>query len=227
MKIDYLVMLLSTDWFIQFSSGLGFRFSEASQREIQAGCRDIVRELMGGAGDYYQIDLSDERQQETHRLLAGLIGAHASGKDDLNIVEEWINGPSDDFRSSVMLRMLTNDLLLGASEESIPEPDFGVRLVVKEEADVERVTMEQFWDASIVSQSTWDRYIRGLFSETPSALSDIASFAVQEHRLKQLWKRICERLTEHQVDSLINWCRAMAVSRGIPIDPIPNYLTFG
>jgi len=227
MKTDYLALLLSTDWFIEFWPEFGFRFTDESRRNIQAGCREIVRKFMAGAGDYYQIDLSDERHRETYLMLVGLIEAHASGRDNRKVVDEWINGPGDDLRSAITLRMLTNDLLLEAFEESMPGPDYEARRVVKEEAKIGSVSADRIQNTSILLQSAWDLHVQELFGETPSALFDIASFAVQERRLKDLWKAICKRLTERQVDSLIAWCRSTATLREIPIDPIPNYLTCG
>jgi hypothetical protein len=224
MKTDYLILLLSTDWFFPFWSEIGMVLNDATKRSIQAGCRAIVQKLMANAKEYYQIDFSEKRHHETYSMLVELIEGYAGQSDSLIAANVWLTGPEDDLKSSIMLRMLTHDLLLGDSEAASPASDPSARMAVMVATKTYDADPDQFWIISTQSQSAWDHYIQDLLAETPSALSDIASFTVQERRLKELWNRICQSLTQSQVEDLISWYRAMAKRRGIPIDPVPRYM---
>src|ERR1035438_5718691 len=67
-------MLLSTDWFLPFWSEIGICVDDAKKADIHEGCRAIVRRFMGDRGNYFQIDFTDKRRQETESLLIDLLG---------------------------------------------------------------------------------------------------------------------------------------------------------
>ena len=218
-------MLLSTDWFLPFWSEIGICVDDAKKADIHEGCRAIVRRFMGDRGNYFQIDFTDKRRQETESLLIDLLGRLGAGYVRFVLEKEGSGSNKDEMSTGIMSSILAHDLLLRDEGTAGPVLDDAIRTGVIEAIVAYDVDPNQFSRISVESDSTWDVYVSGLLAETPGTLSNIAFFAAQEIRLKALWRRICERLSEKQRVDLICWYRIMAASRGIPINPVPSFIS--
>lgn len=222
MRVDYLIMLLSTDWFIPHWSEIGLELDEKEKRAIQSECREIVKEFMGDAQSYYLIDFSANRTQKTFSALAELLERFGVKAE---VIDEWWSSESQaGLSSSRMLRMLTKDLFSTNTTDDHPAPDFSIRAEILEASAEYDLSLGELAQIETASQSTWDLHLQGLFDGLTTVLSDCVRVAVTERRLRALWSRISERLSEEQLQQLISWYRADAKYRGVPGDPLPYYI---
>jgi hypothetical protein len=221
---DSLIMLLSSDWFLPFWEEIGIESGDASKNAIQEGCRAIVRSFMEDSGSYFHIDFREERWRETNFAFIDLLEKFGAGAAKPVAALNWRGSPPDDLSTGIMLWALTDDSLLSGRKGSTPALNDSIRFQIADLSLSSVVDPDEFDDISRQSNSSWDRYLEGLFEETPDALATKACFAVKQRRLRLLWSRICRRLSEQQKGDLLSWYRAMAKARDIPVDVVPSYI---
>ena len=71
--IDYLIMLCSADWFPVSESPVRINIEAAMTERFKAKCRDLVSKIIGDDENYYLIDFSPARIQETVNLWRALL----------------------------------------------------------------------------------------------------------------------------------------------------------
>ena len=218
-------MLLSTDWFLPFWSEIGIGVHDRTKTDIHEGCRAIVGRFMGGCKDYFHIDFTDQRKQETLFSFVELLGRLGAGYVRLIVEEEGYASHKDEVSTAIMSMILTRDSLLCGEGDGILALDDAIRTGVIEAVVTYDFDLDRLSKISRESDSAWDAYLNGLLVEAPDALSNFAFFAAQKLRLNSLWGRICERLSDKERTELICWYRIKAASRGIPIDPVPSYIS--
>jgi len=230
----YFIMLLSTDWFWPFWSEIGLDVDTATMLKIQEGCREIVRDVIAHvvSGEKYDFECINwtqaselEAKSRFERLLEGLRAKPAVSA----VAKVWIaESYEDHIGATMILRLLTCELIEGAGTEANPVPDFPVRAAVAEAIVQYEIDPPQFKDIAMKSTTTWDSYLRGLFEAIPNevpptALSTYLQPNVGIHRAKVLWNRVRERLSARQQNDLLSWYRAMAKAR-MPLDPVPSFV---
>src|SRR5713101_3343760 len=88
--IDYLVLLLSADWFKAHWDVVGIRLSDDSMKNsMQAGCRDIVKQILAGAETYYSVSFSEERRRLTRSMVTSLLERLNASREVEATVAEW------------------------------------------------------------------------------------------------------------------------------------------
>jgi hypothetical protein len=219
---DYLVMLLSTDWFLPFWSEIGIDAGTDLKDLVKESCRAMVRHFMGTGEDYFRIDFRDERMRETHSQFIGLLREY--GLESVVNIETFAHS-GDDLGIGLMLRALTHDLLSEEKVNAIPSLDDVTRIAIAEGKKYD-LDPSQLSKTSRESGSGWDKYLESVFCDVPDTLSTFAMFSVQRYRLKHLWMRMCEILSEVQRSKLLEWYRIRARSIGFPgdIDPVPQFI---
>jgi hypothetical protein len=75
---DYLLMILSSDWFYDFWWLVGIVGSETEKKLLQSGLRPIVEQIISGAKEYWLTDFSTERKNKTDLLMDSLIKEFSS-----------------------------------------------------------------------------------------------------------------------------------------------------
>ena len=135
--MHYLIMLLSTDWFLPFWSEIGLDVDTATKTKMQEGCREIVRNVIirksvddEGESDY--IDWRQECELKAKSMLLELIERLDVRGAASAAVEEWTRRDHDGLKSAVMLSMLTHELVEDVGGEFSPPPDFAIRVAVME-----------------------------------------------------------------------------------------------
>lgn len=232
--MHFLIMLLSTDWFLPFWSEIGFDADIEMKARMQEGCREIVRTVIVGKskddeGEFDYIDWREELELKANSMLLELIEKLDAKGAASAVLEEWKPRDHDGLTSTLMLSMLTHELIEGVGLDASPAPDVSIRAAVMEATISYGLDPRQFEEISTKSESSWDKYIRSLLDldEIPDALSNNLVPAVHLHRLRVLWNRVSERLTGRQRQELLSWYRPMAKSRGLPWDPIPSFIGEG
>ena len=168
-------MLFSTDWFVPYWSILRIE-AKTEQRTFQNSCREIVLQLIGAAEDYYQIDFSAARIENTRQSLRTLahncnlvqptvtrledMTTHQSGRDQLQKTA-WLFG--------IVRRELQRDDELDEPIKSVVA-DSRRKFSVNDDLDLERLCLE--------SPTEWDGYVRNLTPEMPASLAHLVTTAL-------------------------------------------------
>src|ERR1700720_316506 len=178
--MDDLIMLLSADWFRPYWSSVGLLIEPEATICLQQGCRDIVKEMIGRAKEYYHIDFSDERLERTESKFWELLRSCKAGPNARNRISALIGGEHSsklDEATSCLLVMVTEQLI----GNSIPEADslspiilMVIRGIAGGWCEPEKLTLN-FADLCGSSTSAWDEYLRALTPDIPKNLGHYAS----------------------------------------------------
>jgi hypothetical protein len=224
MLIDRLVMLLSCDWFLPYWSEIGVQLDESRSASIQLGTRTIIPQILGAADEYYHIDFSAERQQETRLLLDSLIGNCEAGNALTPAVLEWSELSDEDEKAAWICSSLTDDLVDGEAHERDPWLNPEIHAVLRMSVQPYTRDAWEFSEICEASKTTWDKYLKRLTPEQPSALADALGGFLTARRYRIFWESICPKLTQMQRHELFVWYRATARVRGRR-EIIPSYMS--
>ncbi len=222
--IDYLIMLLSADWFGSHWSSIGVEVGEDVSTPLRLGCRDIVHQILSGEEDYYLVSFSDRRKTESRAMLESLMQNCGAPESVHRVVNRWAALTDDELKAAWICNDFTTDILSGNSRNG--DPNLDARIVAELAASRKYYHIEtyEFSPISLASPSTWDAYIRGLTPEQPTALADNLAAVLEYQRLEELWNSVRVRLTAAQKDQLVSWYHEMAKARGRR-DIVPAYLS--
>jgi hypothetical protein len=222
--IDYLIMLLSTDWFGPYWSTISIDVGEDVRSPLRLGCRDIVHQILSGEEQYYLVSFSAHRKAETRATLELLIKGCGAPEDAQKVVNKWAILTDDELTAAWICNDFTTDILSGNSRNNDPKLD--AKIVAELAASRKNYDIEtyEFSQISLASPSTWDAYIRGLTPQQPTALPDNLAAVLRYQRLEELWNSVKGRLTPAQKSELVSWYHEIAKARGRR-DIIPAYLS--
>jgi hypothetical protein len=222
---DFLIMLLSTDWFFGFWSYIGIETDDASAAAIKSGCREIVGEIMSGAECYSLADYSSKRMHKTNSQFANLVERLKAEEAFSLANSEWDSMTHDELTAAWIYTRLTTDLT--SSDSGDGRPNLDQEIVDKVKAAQKRVECEEpdFLDLCLASGTPWDSYTRNLDANLPTMLADrLVSFR-RYMRLKMIWRALLRQLSEGQIRSLISWYRDMARFRRMRENLVPDFIS--
>ena len=222
--IDYLVMLLSTDWFGPYWSSIGVEVGEDVRAPLRLGCRDIVRQILSGEEHYYLASLSDKRKAETRATLESLMRNCGAPESLHGVVNRWAALTDDELKAAWICNDFTTDILSGNGRKGDPKLDAKIVDGLAASRKNYEIDTFEFSQISLASPSTWDAHVRGLTPEQPTALADNLASVVEYQRLEELWNSTKARLTVAQKDQLVSWYHEMAKARGRR-DIVPAFLS--
>jgi len=204
-------MLLSTDWFLPHWSTL--RMTTENNACIQKGCREIVKQVMKEASDYYLVDFSDGRLETTReniRALARKCGM--KGPAEATLVELIGNKPEREqfHKGAWLFQMLSGQL---TADDRL---DAMTRLVITRAKDERRLTDElNFEQLCLRANSAWDSYIRGLTPELPTMLPDFLSALLASAQLTHV---LAQLTTIHKAQLLSKFQFVAKAVTGVEVD---------
>jgi hypothetical protein len=212
-RVNKVVMLLSTDWFLPYWFVVGIDASEEKVC-VQKGCRQIVHELMNGATNYYQINFSDERLQATRQSIRDLARKCGLGESSEMNLEDLVDSrPERDqfYKGAWLFRTLANNL---ADDDQLDAP---TKLVLERTRRQHSVMDDlDFQQLCSRSNSAWDNYTRSLTPELPTSLADFLS---EDLVASQLLTSVLSQLTQAQRDELLSRFQSIAKSvTGVDVD---------
>ena len=212
MIVDKLVMLLSVDWFGPYWSSIGIEAEDSTKSVVRQACRDIVHGILAGVDSYYLISFSAERQKITRSQLESL--ARERGVPDLlAVIKVWTSTSDEDVKAAWIYSGLTDDLTSGDIRPGDPKLDpVTADLVARFRTSYQQSSLE-FVQISELSRTAWDKYIRNLTPEQPSALADDLAAMLRARSFEAFWKSLKLSLSPVQLNQLIVWYREMARSR--------------
>jgi len=120
-EIDKVVMLLSADWFFPHWHLIGIFTNDKKKSVLREGCREVVRQIMSSATQYWQTNFSVARVTETRSMLDALLKRCDLEEATANRITGLISkeeSPIDD-GTRWLLVIMTEQLLEGATTAAL------------------------------------------------------------------------------------------------------------
>lgn len=198
---DKLAMLLSTDWFLPHWSIIGIDPC-SNGIAFQQTFRNIVRDLVGEATDYYLISFTDQRIAATREaLVRAAVECSLPPGGAMQIEQICTPNPYRDEQHKsawVLLDIVGPELLQDQHlEPTIRTALNGAKQWFKFDAElIDRQCVE--------SGTPWDSYIRDLTPDQPSSLSDFVTAGLI---VEAQFAFVLKELTTTQRELLLALCR--------------------
>jgi hypothetical protein len=218
-RIDKIAMLLSTDWFFDHWGTIGLAVPSKERKIIQAGCRDIVKQIMGGVKNYYLTVFSNVRINQTRSLFNTLLGKVKLGEGVTKRLNALVSAEEDPRLDDGLRWLLTHITNLFLNESPLIQqhklnPAIRERLQKAcDESGLFDPDGVDFEELCLDSTSQWDEYIRSLTPDQPTVLSDyLETDLIRGDRFEIIWSLIHAELSPTQNEELMNWYRSAARS---------------
>lgn len=172
--MDYVVFLLSTDWFCCWLDRLGIWDEKGPVlAEVKAAARGATKRIFGANSNYFYLNLSKERREGTFRQFLDLARSGIRRADAEKLT--WLIGQmlgegalsSDD--NWALMTFIQRETSSGFEADPSGVLDAGLRSSLV--AQVERLTM---LDSCRATESHWDASLKEKFDDLPDALGDHA-----------------------------------------------------
>lgn len=173
--VDKAAMLFSTDWFAPYWSVIGIE-ADKEKRCFQDGCREIVLGVIGDAGDYYLIDFSPDRLEQTRenlRLLARSCKLSEAATSRIEDLAANKSGRDQLGKTAWLFRSLHDELLRDEELDQQIKP-----VLALSHSKFSLANDLNFEQMCLHSSTTWDNYIRSLTPELPASLAHLVSTAL-------------------------------------------------
>jgi hypothetical protein len=216
-RLDKLVMLFSADWFLPYWFTLGIGMSRERRVPFQEGCREIVKQIMSGAREYWLTNFSDERVDKTHSMLGALLSRCQADEHTIDKITALIAGEeiSKADEATGWLVLSITEKLLQDSLEDAPKLDTGIKeAVVKVWGMVNQPHFPEidFEHLCLSSKSDWDVFIRNTTPDLPTMLADYLSAIASTDKFELFWATINANLATNKRQELLDWYRMVAES---------------
>ena len=211
-ELDKLVMLLSSDWFFPYWDLIGIFTNNKRKSLLSEGCREIVRQIMSTATQYWHTNFSEARVKETRAMLDALIKRCDLEQVNANRIASLISTEDShvDEGTRWLIVCMTEQLLDGTAtaplDVAITE---GLRRVGDERINLDEIDLKE---CCLNSPSTWDRYLRNATPDLPAMLADYVSAIASNSEFELLWGFINVNLTAKQRHELLSWYRSTGQS---------------
>ena len=211
-ELDHLVMLLSADWFFPYWDLIGIFTKDKRKSLLREGCREIVRQIMPTATQYYGTNFSVARVKESRAMLDALLKRCDLEEVSVNRIIGIISseGSPVDEGTRWLIVCMTEQLLDGSVTAP---PDIaiteGLRRVRDEWQNLDEIDFKGY---CLNSASTWDQYLRNATPDQPTMLADYVSAIASNSEFELLWGFINVNLTAKQRHELLSWYRSRGQS---------------
>jgi hypothetical protein len=228
-EIDFLIMLLSSDWFFDHWGLIGLDADPAKRRHIQLDCRKLIDQFLSGVPEgedreYWLTDFSMERHSQTYDLFFLAVEESRVGVAFAATAKLLLTGPvaSERDRSAAwFLGRLTQELVKrSASVDQEPLSPEIVQRVVEvwsglKPAEVNLKRLE------VASDSDWDLQLRFVLPDRskyspPQERGILSSFAtgiIKPTAFVRFWDSVTRKLSSSERSTLADWYISTAVNR--------------
>lgn len=206
--IEYLILLLSTDWFLPYWTEIGIELDEEKKIEVQRGCRRIVDQITDGDSSLFLRSFSTSHRGRIESSFRSLLQASASEPQVSAIAKEWDNLSHKQLTAVWMCAMFNGEILAADGSATEPSLEFPIRAAVAKTWETYALSASTFQDISSASRTEWDKRIRTLLV-SPKSLANQLWRVVLDHRLRAFWAEVRQRLTPDQLYKLVSWYHAM------------------
>lgn len=217
-SVDYLVMLLSTDWFFDCWPAVGIGVEKRRKEPLQNGCRSIVKQILSVNGveakEYYNVSFAFGRVMRTRELFMELLAQSEIDPCAASAIQSALDQKKYSQKTLETLEEVTGMLLQNMLNGVAPRLDRLVKQTLHK-AWQHKQTLTEGWQSldhvdfgqlNLASASQWDRYMRGLTPEIETCLSDLVSVDKKiVPALEYIWCLAGEDLNSDQKKELIDW----------------------
>jgi hypothetical protein len=205
-------MLLSTDWFLKYWPRIGIAVSEPEAVFLQEGFRDIVRQIVSGAEQYWLASFSIERIRETSARIERLLECSKVREPAARrITELAASRPMSvvDDKTAWLLLSITQMLCDNSIGEGAGSLAPSAREILVKAYSACQADPEDFEEENLGSETQWDLYIRRLTPDLPTRLSDYVSTCIlKQSEFETVLNLVRAAVTPDQRESILNWYRA-------------------
>jgi hypothetical protein len=210
-KADILAMLLSSDWFFEKWWLLGLHASPNEKRQLQKLCRQIVKQILGDAKQYWLVSFSEERKSVTSRMLFGAVSSCGLADSFAARIRELADGKGkrESKKNFDVLFSATTEALIARPPQALPTSviesvEHNWRIPVSEELDSIETLAER-------SRTPWDTRMRSLTPDLPAYLPDwVVTICNQTSQCRKFWNSLVDSLSSADRTTLIQWYVAEA-----------------
>ena len=223
--IEFLVLLLSTDWFLPHWTEIGIELPEATRACIQQGCRVIIDQMTGTDDGTFVRSFSESIRQVVESKFLALLVRCGAEPELLATRKEWAKLSHGELTAVFLCAMFNRDIPAADGSDVAPQLDFPIRAEVVRAWEGYALNPSVFRDCCLSSQTAWDIRTRKLLA-SPRTLVNQLWRVLLDHRLRAFWVDLHQRLTEQQLRELASWYRAMiktASHENAAID-LPSYM---
>lgn len=224
--MEYLIILLSTDWFLPYWTEIGVDVPENKKAKIQKGCRQIIDEILDGADSFYLASFHEERKQETGRKFLALLRQAEAEPEVSTTFREWANLSHNELTAVVECAMLNAEIPSADGSGNVPCLEFPIRAEVVKAWDAHSLKASVFRDICLSSETAWDLRTQKLLT-SPRTLVNQLWRVLLDHRFRAFWTDLQRRLSSQQLQELVSWYRAMVKAKAHEDRPdlIPSYIS--
>jgi hypothetical protein len=213
-EIDKLVMLLSTDWFLEQWTLLCMKSDLPTRLAMMKKCRTIVEQLLGGASNYWEVSFEDTRLFKTYESFfaaATESKLHVSDIDFLRKIADQNQSEIEEGNNIFLLASLTQLLISDAGREVIKDVPVMTVETITPIFEVSNLSRSDIVPLCLNSNTDWDKKIRNMTPDLPDMLGDfLLSIYKQMHHFIQFWGRVVENTSLDERSQLIEWYRDTA-----------------
>jgi hypothetical protein len=230
-EIDKLVMLLSTDWFLEQWTLLCMKSDLPTRLVMMKKCRTIVEQVLGGALNYWEVSFEDTRLLKTYGSFfaaATECKLHVSDINFLRKIADQNQSEIEEGNNISILASLTQLLISDTSNEVIKGVSVKTVETIAPIFGVSNLSRSDIVALCLNSNTDWDKKIRNMTPDLPDMLGDfLLSVYKQMHHFVQFWGRVVENTSLDERAQLIEWYRDTAVKLMCRSLEIPKWMNAG
>jgi len=225
--IDYLILILSTDWFLAYWGSIGIDVSDIRIKlGIQQGCRGIVEETLSGSENLYLGDCSDDRSRKATLEFRSLLRKWGAESETSATLMEWVGLSHEELTFVGMCAGFNRELAAIEDSSRNLNLDFAIRSEVRKAWGEYQVPATIYRTICLNSESPWDIRTRHFLS-SPTTLVNQLWRVLVHHNFRDFWTTLGGRLTRQQLQVLTAWYRIRLKSiadKDWP-DVMPDFMT--
>lgn len=222
---DYLVLLLSTDWFLPFWTEIGIDIADNRKLCIQEGCRHIIDELLNGDDNFFLISFSEDRRRVTREQFLALLRQCEAESEASATFSEWEKLSHRELTAVVAYAGLNAKVPSADGSTNVPYLEFAIRVEVMQLWEIYRLDPAIFRNICLNSNTKWDLRTQKLLSSQRTLVNQLWRVLLN-HRFRSFWADLQQRLSSQQLQELVSWYRAVTKAQmdGDRPDLIPSYI---
>lgn len=208
-SLDRLVMLLSSDWFRSHWHDIGLMVAVGEQEQLVQDCRDIVRRMMDGQTEYWNISFEESRISATYNLFFGAIVRCKLGQHDVEILrsvaDESIFLATGSGGSDALILSLTQLFVQDPSFRIENGGELSTKVIEKLSVICDAKVAPDFRLLCQASTTSWDHVLRMLTPDLPDHLADFAELIFNQiDESSRIWAQISSTLNDEDQELLAN-----------------------
>jgi hypothetical protein len=223
-NLDKVILLLGTDWFLPYWFTLGLAVETQKRACVQQGCREIAKQILGSAKEYWLTDFSNERVERTHSMLQMSMQKcrlDEAAKERIAVLIGDAKASTIDDRTSSLTLFITRELFNNALAEP-PTLNPAIKTALARawsDATSSNFKGIDFEKLCLDSASPWDAHTRSLTPDLPTYLADFVKATARQSEFSLLWTLVTPLLSKGQRRELVHWFRTVGQSvTGEPLD---------